>query len=54
MQLKIGQMNSHTLSEFQQNDMSLESQTHRERDVQDPSQVSRGPMAEQLAEIPDD
>jgi len=50
MQLKIGQMNS----EFQQHDMSLESQTHRERDVQDPSQVSRGPMAEQIAEVSDD
>lgn len=50
MQLKIGQMNS----EFQQNDMSLESQMHRERDIQDPSQVLRGPMAQQIAEVPDD
>lgn len=50
MQLKIGQMNS----EFQPNDMSLESQTHRERDAQDPSQVLRGPMAEQISEVPDD
>lgn len=50
MQLKIGQINS----EFQQNDISLETQMHRERNVQDPSQVLRGPMAQQMAEVPDD